>query len=170
MKMPLDKTSTSFVERSNLSVRNHLRRFTRRGTGFSKSLKHHAAMVAIFVAWFNLCRVHETIRCTPAMEAGLTDHVWSVAELVEAAIAAEPCDAPEPSPLAPRPGAQKTTARTTSTGVTLRVVDCGKTPPRAKERELRPGEQTTILDVLGEARRQEERGKSPPDEPEGGGK
>jgi IS1 family transposase len=56
----LESCSTSFVERTNLSVRNYLKRFARRGTGFSKSLRHHAAMVAIFVAWFNFCRVHDT--------------------------------------------------------------------------------------------------------------
>jgi hypothetical protein len=100
----LETCSTSFVERTNLSVRNYLKRFARRGTGFSKSLRHHSAMIAIFVAWFNFCRVHETLRCTPAMEAGLASHVWTVEELVEVALGRSPARHPPPSPssLAPR--------------------------------------------------------------------
>jgi hypothetical protein len=151
----LETCSTSFVERTNLSVRNHLKRFARRGTGFSKSMRHHAAMVAIFVAWFNFCRVHETLRCTPAMETGLASHVWSVEELVEAALAAEPCEAPSPEPLKPRPEAPKATERQTSTGARLRAIDGGKAPPK----------QTTIWTVLKEAQRQENGGKTPPDTP-----
>jgi IS1 family transposase len=156
----LETCSTSFVERTNLSVRNYLKRFARRGTGFSKTLRHHSAMIAIFVAWFNFCRVHETLRCTPAMEAGLASHVWSVEELVEAALAAEPCEAPSPEPLKPRSEAQKVTEKQTSTGARLRVIDGGKALPK----------QTTIWTVLKEAQRQEERGKTPPDDlPDGTG-
>jgi putative component of membrane protein insertase Oxa1/YidC/SpoIIIJ protein YidD len=51
----------------------------------SKSLKHHTAMVAILVAWYNFCRTHQTIKKTPAMAAGLTDHVWTIKELIERA-------------------------------------------------------------------------------------
>ncbi len=74
--------STSYVERSNLTVRMHLRRFTRLTNAFSKSLKHLRAAVDLFMAWYNLCRVHQTLRVTPAMEAGLTDHIWSLEELL----------------------------------------------------------------------------------------
>jgi IS1 family transposase len=156
----LETCSTSFVERTNLSVRNYLKRFARRGTGFSKSLRHHSAMIAIFVAWFNFCRVHETLRCTPAMEAGLASHVWTVAELVEVALGAEPCDPPSPEPLKPRPEAPKATEKQTSTGARLRVVQGGKAPQK----------QTTIWTVLREAKRQgEDQGKPPPDIPRGGG-
>ena len=66
-------------------MRMCLRRFTRLTNGFSKSLAHHAAMVSFYFAFYNFCRVHQTLRVTPAMEAGLTDHVWSVAELLVAA-------------------------------------------------------------------------------------
>ena len=78
----VDRISTSLVERVNLTVRQQLRRFTRRGTGFSKTITHLRAMVAVFVAWYNLCRVHGSLRVTPAMEAGLTDHVWTLRELL----------------------------------------------------------------------------------------
>jgi IS1 family transposase len=155
----MDEASTSFVERTNLSVRTCLRRFVRRGTGHSKSLAHHEAMVAVFVAWFNFCRIHETLRCTPAMQAGLADHVWSVEELVDAALSAEPCEPPEPRPLAPRPDAPKVTTKTTPTGVRLRAVDGGKAPRR----------EVTLGAVLEEARRREGRGEPPPDTPGGGG-
>jgi hypothetical protein len=59
----------------------HLRRFTRLVNAFSKKLENLKAAVALYVAWHNLCRVHMTLRVTPAMEAGITDHVWSVSEL-----------------------------------------------------------------------------------------
>jgi IS1 family transposase len=163
----LETCSTSFVERTNLQVRNFLKRFARRGTGFSKSLRHHAAMVSIFVTWFNFCWIHETLKCTPAMEAGLSNHVWGVEELVQAALEAEPCEAPSPEPLKPRPEAPKATEKVTSTGARLRVIDGGKAP---QNRAMRPGEQATIWTVLREAKRQEEeKGKPPPDTPRGGG-
>jgi transposase-like protein/IS1 family transposase len=77
--------STSHVERSNLNFRMHMRRFTRLVNAFSKKLENLKAAVTLYVAWYNFCRVHMTLRVTPAVEAGLTDHVWSLAELLEAA-------------------------------------------------------------------------------------
>jgi IS1 family transposase len=74
--------STSFVERQNLSMRMSIRRFTRLTNAFSKKVENHAAAVALWFAYYNFCRVHQTLRVTPAMEAGLTDHVWSLEELV----------------------------------------------------------------------------------------
>ncbi len=73
---------TSHVERSNLSFRMHLRRFTRLVNAFSKKLANLKAAVALYVAWYNFCRVHQTLRVTPAMEAQITDHVWEIGELV----------------------------------------------------------------------------------------
>jgi transposase-like protein/IS1 family transposase len=73
---------TSYVERANLSVRMHLRRFTRLTNGFSKKLSHLKAAVDLYMTWYNLCRVHQTLRVTPAMQAGLTDHIWTVEELL----------------------------------------------------------------------------------------
>jgi IS1 family transposase len=74
--------STSFVERSNLSMRMGMRRFTRLTNGFSKKLENHGHMVALYFMHYNYCRVHKTLRVTPAMEAGLTDHVWTLEELL----------------------------------------------------------------------------------------
>ena len=73
--------STSYVERQNLTMRMQMRRFTRLTNAFSKKVENHAHSVALHYMHYNFCRVHQTLRCTPAMEAGLTDHVWSVEEL-----------------------------------------------------------------------------------------
>jgi IS1 family transposase len=83
--MPGFLTSTSHVERSNLSVRMGSRRFTRLTNGFSKKVENHEAAVALFVSHYNLCRVHETLKMTPAMALGLTDRPWSIAELIQVA-------------------------------------------------------------------------------------
>jgi IS1 family transposase len=81
-----DRISTSHIERMNLSVRMQLRRFTRLTNGHSKSPKHHVAMQALYFAWYNFCRGHETLKGkTPAMASGLADKVWSVRELLERA-------------------------------------------------------------------------------------
>jgi IS1 family transposase len=74
--------STSYVERQNLNLRMGVRRFTRLTNAFSKKFENHCHMVAIYHAYYNFCRVHQTLRVTPAMEAGLTDHIWSLQELV----------------------------------------------------------------------------------------
>ena len=69
---------TSHMERGNLTIRMQTRRFTRLTNAFSKKLRNHKAAVALFIAHYNLCRVHETIRMTPAMMLGVTDHIWTV--------------------------------------------------------------------------------------------
>ena len=85
--------STSYVERSNLTLRMQQRRFTRLTNAFSKKLRNHKAAVALYVAHYNLCRVHETLRITPAMALGVADHIWDIGELIDAAT--EP-EMPEP--------------------------------------------------------------------------
>jgi hypothetical protein len=70
------------------------RRFTRLTNAFSKKLENHQAAVALYVAHYNLCRVHESLRITPATQLGVTDHIWSIGELVDAALNGEP---PEPA-------------------------------------------------------------------------
>jgi len=80
------KINTSRVERLNLSVRTFNRRFTRLTLGYSKTLENHKAAAALFVAHYNFCRVHSATEQTPAVSAGLTDHTWTVAELVLATI------------------------------------------------------------------------------------
>jgi len=74
--------STSYVERQNLTMRMSMRRFTRLTNGFSKKAENHAHAVALHYMHYNYCRVHQTLRVTPAMEAGLADHVWSLEELI----------------------------------------------------------------------------------------
>lgn len=74
--------STSFVERQNLTMRMSMRRFTRLTNGFSKKIENHGHAVALHFFHYNYCRVHKSLRITPAMEAGLTDHVWTVEELL----------------------------------------------------------------------------------------
>ncbi len=78
--------STSYVERSNLTIRMQMRRFTRLTNAFSKKFENHEAAFALFAAHYNFCRVHETLRVTPAMQLGLTDHIWTISELVGAAL------------------------------------------------------------------------------------
>jgi IS1 family transposase len=75
------KVSTSFVERQNLTMRMSLRRFTRLTNAFSKKVENHKAAVALHFMWYNFGRIHKTLRVTPAMEAGVGDHVWSLAEV-----------------------------------------------------------------------------------------
>src|SRR5271157_3169957 len=73
--------STSYVERSNLTLRMGMRRFTRLTNAFSKKVENHRHMVALFFLYYNFCRIHSTLRVTPAMESGISDHVWTIEEL-----------------------------------------------------------------------------------------
>jgi hypothetical protein len=74
--------STSFVERQNLTMRMSIRRYTRLTNAFSRKLENHAASVALHYMHYNFCRIHQTLRVTPAQEAGLAQHVWSMEEIV----------------------------------------------------------------------------------------
>lgn len=74
--------STSYVERQNLTMRMSMRRFRRLTNAFSKTVENHAAAVALYFMFYNFAWVHQTLRVTPAMEAGVSDHVWSIAEIV----------------------------------------------------------------------------------------
>jgi hypothetical protein len=75
---------TSHVERCNLTIRTFMKRFTRLALGFSKKLENLTAATAIHVAVYNFCRIHSTIRCTPAMAAGVVDRLWSMDDLYNA--------------------------------------------------------------------------------------
>ena len=77
--------STSFVERQNLTMRMSMRRFTRLTNGFSKKVENHGYAVAIHYMHYNFARIHKTLRITPAMAAGLTDHVWEIEEMLDRA-------------------------------------------------------------------------------------
>jgi IS1 family transposase len=80
-----ERICTSIVERSNLSTRMSVRRFTRLTNAFSKKWENHWAAVALWFAFYNFCRVHRSLRMTPAMAAGITGRIWSVRDLLESA-------------------------------------------------------------------------------------
>jgi hypothetical protein len=78
----VEHISTSITERQNLSMRMGMRRFTRLTNAFSKKLENLEHNVALYFMHYNFCRIHQTLRVTPAMEAGIADHVWTMAEIV----------------------------------------------------------------------------------------
>src|SRR5262249_23462809 len=88
--------STSYVEREHLSLRMASKRFARLSNGFSKRLENHIAAVSLYVAHYNLCRVHEALRSTPAMALGIADRPWTIGELLDAALATQPIVPPTP--------------------------------------------------------------------------
>jgi hypothetical protein len=102
--------STSYVERAHLTMRMSSKRFARLSNGFSKRLENHAAAVSLYVAHYNMCRVHEALRTTPAVALGITDRVWSIGDLLDAALDVEP-----PAP-----------TKTTSDRRQFRVIQGGK--------------------------------------------
>lgn len=77
------KISTSYIERQNLTMRMQMRRLTRLTNGFSKKLDNLKAAVALHFAHYNFCRIHSTLRITPAMAAGITEHLWTLDELLQ---------------------------------------------------------------------------------------
>lgn len=79
-----ERICTSHVERQNLNFRTAMRRFTRLSIGFSKKWENLKAALAVYIAYYNFCRIHSTIRCTPAMESGVTSHVWTLRDLLSA--------------------------------------------------------------------------------------
>jgi len=81
--------STSYVERQNLTMRMHMRRFTRLTNGFSKRVEAHVNAIALHFAYYNFVRIHKTLRTTPAMAAGVTDRLWDMADLVAIVEAAD---------------------------------------------------------------------------------
>jgi transposase-like protein/IS1 family transposase len=76
------RVCTSIVERQNLTMRMQMRRLTRLTNGFSKKWENHWAALCLHFAYYNFCRIHRTIRVTPAMQAGITDRVWDIGELI----------------------------------------------------------------------------------------
>jgi IS1 family transposase len=88
--------STSYVERSHLSLRMSCRRFARLTNAFSKTFTNHTAAVSLYVMFYNFCRPHESLRETPAMALGISDHAWSLGELIDAALNVADDDKPKP--------------------------------------------------------------------------
>ena len=101
IKMPVEgkpdakHISTSYVERQNLTMRMHMRRFTRLTNGFSKKVEAHVNAVALHFVYYNFCRIHKTLRVTPAMAAGVTDRLWEVKDIVALIEAREAAEAPK---------------------------------------------------------------------------
>ncbi len=89
--------STSYVERMNLNIRMGNRRFTRLTNAFSKKLENHVHAIALYFAFYNFCRIHKTLKVSPAMAAGITDRLWSLDDIV----AKIDADAPPPKPRGP---------------------------------------------------------------------
>ena len=84
-----DFVSTSHVERSNLSMRTFMRRFTRLSIGFSKKFENHCHMVALYTVWYNFVKMHKTLKMTPALAAGVSSKLWSVGDIVDLIEASE---------------------------------------------------------------------------------
>ncbi len=124
----MDRVSTSYVERHNSTVRDQNRRFARKTRCHSKKIENHAAQFALYAMWYNFVRIHDTIKTTPAVAAGIATAPWSLDELVEAAIGAEEAPPLEPTPLRPREGETRA-ARQLPGGGWLRVIDGGRTRP-----------------------------------------
>jgi hypothetical protein len=74
--------STSYAERQNLTMRMSMRRFTRLTNGFSKKIENHIYAISLYFMYYNFCRIHKTLRVTPAMETGITDHIWDLEEVI----------------------------------------------------------------------------------------
>lgn len=91
--------STAYVERNNLTTRHHIGRMRRLCLAFSKRLPNHRAAVALHFAWYNFCHVVKTLRVSPAVQAGVTDHVWELSELLAALLSEVPCERPAAQPL-----------------------------------------------------------------------
>lgn len=90
----LKHVSTSYVERSNLTMRMHMRRFTRLTNGFSKKVENHAYAVALHMMYYNFVRLHSKLRTSPAMAAGVTDKLWEIGDIVALVEAADPKPGP----------------------------------------------------------------------------
>jgi hypothetical protein len=128
------RISTSHIERFNLDVRMQTRRMTRLCNGFSRKLTHHTAAVSLFVAYVNFARIHGALRVTPAMEAGIASNVWSIEDLVVAALdaAGDAVSAPVKKPLRmpeTPAGAAAPAVRALPNGGFLRAVPGGNAPP-----------------------------------------
>ena len=82
--------STSYAERANLTMRMHMRRFTRLTNAFSKKVENHEHSMALFTTYYNFVRIHKTLRVTPAMAAGVSDRLWEVSDIVTLLAAVEP--------------------------------------------------------------------------------
>jgi IS1 family transposase len=121
----LDGASTAYIERQNGTMRHFIGRIRRLCLAFSKSPRHHAAAIALGYLHYNMCHVVSTLRVTPAMQLGVTDHVWDLKELYENLLTVEPCHAPADQPLASRRPVETNRELPNGRGF-LRALDGGK--------------------------------------------
>lgn len=98
----LSKASTAYMERQNATMRHHIGRMRRLCYAFSKKLSHHKAAISLGYCWYNLGLIVSTLRVSPALAAGVTDHVWDLPEFLAAIEDAAPCERPERQPLKAR--------------------------------------------------------------------
>ncbi|MRG97661.1 transposase [Polyangium spumosum] len=124
----MGKVSTAYVERQNATMRHTIGRLRRLCYAFSKKAENHRAAISLAYAYYNLCHVVSTLRVTPAMAAGVTSHVWSLEEFMQAILSAAPVERPEKKPLAPRVPEGPARELPNGRGF-LRVVDGGKAKP-----------------------------------------
>jgi hypothetical protein len=118
------RVSTSYVERHNGTIRDQIKRFARRTRCHSKKLENHCAAISLFVGWYNFVRIHETLKTTPAVAAGLASEPWTLSQFIEAALGEpEGYQAPKVEALRPREGSGP--VRVTSTGSVIRLVTGG---------------------------------------------
>jgi hypothetical protein len=124
----LDRATTAHIERQNGTMRHFIGRMRRLVYAFSKKLENHRAAISLCYAYYNYCWVVKTLRVTPAMALGVTDHIWELEEFMVAALSAPPCETSERKPLEHRK--PETTARELPNGRGfLRVVQGGKDAP-----------------------------------------
>lgn len=123
----LDRATTAHVERHNGTMRHFVGRMRRLVYAFNKKPENHRAAIAMTYCYYNLCWVPKTLRITPAMAAGVTDHIWELPEFMDAALSAPPCEAPERKPLEHRVPVGVARELPNGRGF-LRVVQGGATP------------------------------------------
>lgn len=152
----LDGASTAYIERQNGTMRHFIGRIRRLCLAFSKSPRHHAAAIALGYISYNLLHVVSTLRVTPAMQLGVTDHVWDLREFYEKLLTVEPCHAPADQPLASRrpvetnrelpngrgflralPGGKASAKKSTiAAGPVIKPVESSADPPKGTQLDL----------------------------------
>lgn len=166
----MDTASTALVERLNGTTRHFVGRMRRLSYAFSKTLEGHKAAMALHYTHYNWCHVVRTLRVTPAMQAGLTDHVWDLGEMMEALLSAPPCARPDKAPLEHRVPEVTSRALPNGRGF-LRLVGPGKGPspegpttplapmPVAPLAAVAPEEPTKQLDLFAWRPREPKKGQ-----------
>ncbi|MBK9266147.1 MAG: transposase [Polyangiaceae bacterium] len=127
----LDSASTAYIERQNGTMRHLVGRIRRLCLAFSKDPRHHSAAIALGYLHYNMCHVISTLRVTPAMQLGVTDHVWDLRELLKNLLTAEPCPPPDVQPLASRKPEVAHRELPNGRGF-LRAIDGGKSAAKAQ--------------------------------------